>query len=212
MTTNESSFFRDQVPFEQFRDIVLPALLARRAGTRRLRIWCAACAAGQEAYSLAMILDDRKLSAQGWTVDLIATDLNSEMIARAEEGLYSAFEVQRGLSMRLLATHFTEENGYWRVGEALRRMVTFRQFNLLDSFGWLDELDVIFCRNVLMYFDQRTKTQVLDRIAEVLAPDGALVLGPTEIAHRLVPDFVPADGAHGLYFKAGAAPLRLAAG
>ncbi len=209
MTTNESFFFRDRVAFEQFRDIVLPDLLIARAQTRRLRIWCAACSAGQEAYSIAMILDDQRLAAQGWSIDLIATDLSSDSIARAELGIYSQFEVQRGLPLRRLVSHFTQEGSSWRVSDALRRMITFRQFNLLDSYGWLDDLDVVFCRNVLMYFDQKTKIQVLDKIAEILTLDGSLLLGPAETTSGLSNAFLPMGNAPGLYGKPRSAVLPL---
>jgi chemotaxis protein methyltransferase CheR len=211
MTTNESSFFRDRAAFDQFRDRVLPRLMEDRADCKRLRIWSAACAAGQEAYSIAMLLDDLKLAAKGWSIDLVATDLSAEMIARAEEGVYSQFEVQRGLPMRRLVAHFgQQEDGSWQVQETLRRMVSFRQFNLLDSYGWLDDLDVVFCRNVLIYFDQKTKIQVLEKIAEMLQPDGALLLGHSETVQGLTTAFVPAGRAHGLYVKGKAAAQRLA--
>jgi chemotaxis protein methyltransferase CheR len=212
MTTNESSFFRDRAAFDQFRDRVLPRLMADRGESKRLRIWSAACAAGQEAYSIAMLLDDLQLAAKGWSVDLIATDLSAEMIARAEDGSYSHFEVQRGLTVRRLVSHLAQqEDGSWRVHENLRRMVTFRQFNLLDSFGWLDDLDVVFCRNVLIYFDQKTKVQVLEKIAELLQPDGALLLGHSETVQGLSTAFVPAGRAHGLFMKGKAAAQRLGA-
>ncbi len=209
MTTNESFFFRDRAVFEQFRDAVLPELLVARAPTKRLRIWSAACAAGQEAYSIAMILDDLKLSQQGWSIDLIATDLSSDSIARAEAGIYTQFEVQRGLPMRRLVAHFTQEGSSWRINDALRRMISFRAFNLLDSYGWLDDLDVVFCRNVLMYFDQKTKVQVLDKIAETLAPDGSLLLGPAETTRGLSTAFEPASSGHGLFIKPRAQLLPL---
>lgn len=207
MTTNESSFFRDRVAFEKFRDVVLPPLLEARAASKRLRIWSAACAAGQEAYSIAMLLDDLKLQRKGWAIDLIATDLSSEMIARAEEGLYTHYEVQRGLAIRRLVAHFTQESNNWRIHENLRRMVTFRQFNLLDSYGWLDDLDVVFCRNVLIYFDHKTKVSVLERIAEVLESDGALMLGHTETPDALPKTFMPMRGASNFYVHAQAQKL-----
>jgi chemotaxis protein methyltransferase CheR len=209
MTTNDSAFFRDRRTFEEFRDIVLPELLIKRAAGKRLRIWCAACAAGQEPYSIAMILDDAKLLAQGWTIDLIATDLNSQMIARAEEGLYSQFEVQRGLPIRRLVRNFTQEGSNWRISENLRRMVAFRTFNLLDSFGWLAEMDVVFCRNVLMYFDQKTRMSVIDRIADILPPDGSLLVGPAESISGLTTGFVQAEHAPGLYFRSRPLPPLL---
>jgi chemotaxis protein methyltransferase CheR len=210
LTTNESSFFRDRALFENFRDQVLPRLIEARAETKRLRIWSAACAAGQEAYSIAMLLDDLKLQAQGWHLDLVATDLSAEMIARGEEGVYSHFEVQRGLGIRRLVAHFSQEDGSWRIQENLRRMVSFRQFNLLDSYGWLDDLDAVFCRNVLIYFDQKTKAAVLDKIAEMLVADGALVLGGSEAVTGLSTAFVPVDHAPHIYAKTKAVAQRLA--
>jgi chemotaxis protein methyltransferase CheR len=209
LTTNESSFFRDRTAFDQFRDLILPKLVAARASTRRLRIWCAACAAGQEPYSVAMLLDDTRLA--GWNIDLIATDFSAEMIARAEEGLYSHFEDQSGLAISRLVAHFSQEGGSWRIHESLRRMVTFRQFNLLDSYGWLDDLDVVFCRNVLIYFDRKTKVSVLDKISEILTPDGALMLGHAESVRGHSDVFAPVEDAPGTFVKGKAAAQRLAA-
>jgi chemotaxis protein methyltransferase CheR len=180
MTTNESSFFRDRVPFDHFRDVLVPALCRARAGKRRLRIWCAAAACGQEAYSLAMLIDEMGLVAQGWKIDLIATDLSQAAIARAKDGLYSQYEVQRGLSAQLLLNYFTQEGANWRIAERLRRLVSFRAFNLLDHYGWLGEMDVVFCRNALIYFDAHSKAVVISKLAETLAPDGTLVLGAKE--------------------------------
>lgn len=211
MTTNESSFFRDRAAFDKFRDVILPPLLAARAKSKRLRIWSAACAAGQEPYSIAMILEDLKLQQKGWSVDLIATDLSPEMITRAEDGLYTHYEVQRGLAIRRLVAHFTQDNGNWRIDESLRRMVSFRQFNLLDSFGWLDDLDVVFCRNVLLYFDQKTKASVLERIDEILQPDGVLMLGHAEKPDTLAKAFVAVDQTSSIYVRAKAPTHKLAA-
>lgn len=212
MTTNESSFFRDRPSFELFRAKVLPELLARRAASKRLRIWSAACAAGQEAYSIAMTLDDHKLSAKGWTVDIIATDISAEMIARGEQGLYSHFEVQRGLPIRRLVDHFSQEGAGWRVSEPLRRMVAFRPFNLLDSFGWLDDIDVVFCRNVLMYLDHKSKVSVLDKISEILVPDGYLLLGTVETTLGSSNAFEPVAEAPGIYAPVRTLLPRAAAG
>ncbi len=207
MTINDSAFFRDRKTFEEFRDIVLPALLIARTRTKRLRIWCGACAAGQEPYSVAMILNDARLFAHGWTIDIIASDINSEMIARAQDGLYSQFEVQRGLPIRLLVSNCTQEGDNWRISEKLRRMVTFRTFNLLDPLGWLGEVDAVFCRNVLMYFDQKTRASVLTRIATILAPDGALLVGPAESVPDKTAGFLQTDQAPGLYYRSRPAPL-----
>jgi chemotaxis protein methyltransferase CheR len=208
MTTNDSAFFRDRKTFEEFRDIVLPALKDARSETKQIRIWCAACAAGQEPYSIAMVLDDAKLVDEGWTITLIATDIHSQMIARAQEGIYSQFEVQRGLPIRRLVSNFQQEGANWRISDHLRRMVTFRTFNLLDSYGWLPDCDVVFCRNVLMYFDLKTRASVFDRIGEILAPDGALLVGPAESTDGYALGYVPADGAPGLFYKSKPAPVR----
>lgn len=207
MTTNDSSFFRDRKTFDELRDIVLPPLLRDRAESKQLRIWCAACAAGQEAYSVAMLLDDADLLQNGWNVSLIATDINSQVIARAQEGLYSQFEVQRGLPIRRLVSNFAQEGTSWRVSENLRRMVTFRTFNLLDSFGWLPDCDIVLCRNVLMYFEHKTRLSVLERIGEIMAPDAALLLGPAESMTGYGLGFTQAECAPGLYYKSKP-PLR----
>ena len=180
MTTNDTAFFRDALVFQKLRDSTLPALIRSRGTEKRLRIWCAACSAGQEAYSVAMLLDDLKLAQPGWTIDLIATELNSDLVARAEAGFYTEFEVHRGLSAARLSRHFTRTANGWQVHDSLRRQITFRVFNLLDSFGWLYPVDLVLCRNVLLYFDQKTKADVLEKISGVLALDGALLLGRNE--------------------------------
>jgi chemotaxis protein methyltransferase CheR len=197
MMTSESFFFRDPEAFETFEEVVLPSLLRRHAATKRFRIWCAACAMGQEAYSLAMILDDHRLAERGWEIEILATDINSESIARAKEGLYAQFEIKRGLPVRRIVGHFVQEGSGWRISDALRRATNFRVFNLLDSYGWVGEVDVIFCRNVMMYLDAETKTDILDRLAPVLSPNGFLVLGHTETASNFTTAF--AEAMPGLY-------------
>jgi len=181
MTVNETSFFRDAAQFQRLRDRVMPHLLQARAKPKRLRIWSAATASGQEAFSIAILLSELGLAREGWTIDLIATDLSAQAIARAEQGRYAACEVERGLDESLLAHHFRKDGKDWVVGDSLRRLVTFRRFNLLDSFGWLDELDLVFCRNVLMYFDAATRADVLERMADSMAVDGVLLLGENEV-------------------------------
>jgi chemotaxis protein methyltransferase CheR len=199
MTTNDSSFFRDKSVFDHFRDVVLPELIAARASRKHLRIWSAACAAGQEAYSLAMILDQIKLADRGWSIDLIATDLSSDLIARAEEGVYTEFEVSRGLNPRHLATYFQRAGSSWRVSDRLKRMISFRSFNLLDSYGWLHELDAVFCRNVLIFLEPKAKRQVIEKISEVIAPEGVLLLGHAEHIDDLDDYFERRDGVAGCY-------------
>jgi chemotaxis protein methyltransferase CheR len=210
MTTNETSFFRDRDPFNHFRDVILPALTISRARARRLRIWCAAVSTGQEAYSLAMILDEANLVGFDWRIDLIATDLSAGAIARAKDGVYSQFEVQRGLPIHSLLKHFTQEGTQWRVSDRLRRMVSFRTFNLLDDFGWLGELDIVFCRNVMIYFDAQTKAAALAKLTDILAPDGTLVLGATE---SVADSFVSAPDAHrGIFVRPRGAASRALTG
>ena len=210
MTTNDSAFFRDRAVFEHFRGVVLPSLLSARAKSRHLRIWCAAAAAGQEPYSLAMMIDEAKL-AREWRIEIIATDLSSEAIARAVEGRYSNYDMQRGIAAQTLLRHFSQEEAGWRLSERIRRMVTFRAFNLLDSFGWLGEIDVIFCRNVFLYFDPQEKRQCLERLPNVLADDGYLMLGAAETMEGASKAFAAVEGVRGCYRKANPArPIALA--
>ncbi|HEY5239018.1 MAG TPA: protein-glutamate O-methyltransferase CheR [Rhizomicrobium sp.] len=203
MTINDTWFFRDRAPFEAFKDVILPAMRIRRMTHGRIRIWCAASSTGQEAYSLAMLLHEAELAANDWEIELIATDLNADSIARAKEGLYTNFEVQRGLGIRRLVGHFMQVGeDQWRISDPLRRMVTFRTFNLLDSFDWLGEVDVVFCRNVLLYFDDATKKRVLRKLISVTAHDGFLVTGTAETPHELMPELEPVADARGLYVRA----------
>jgi chemotaxis protein methyltransferase CheR len=196
MTTNETSFFRDPAVFEFLTATVLPALVRARAPARRLRIWCAACSTGQEAYSIATILDGLGLSRQGWKIALIASDLNESAVVRAKWGMYTPYEVERGMPPQLLPHHFVREAGQWRVADRLRRMVTFRTFNLLDHFGWLGDVDLILCRNVLLYLDAGTRAEIQAKLADTLAADGYLLLGDNENASD---DFVAA--ARGVFVK-----------
>ena len=199
MMTNESFFFRDKIPFEHFRDTIVPALLAARAAQRRIRIWCAAAATGQEPYSIAMALKEMGQVASGWRVDIIATDLSNEVLEKARAGIYSQFEVQRGLPIQLLVKYFTQIGDSWRIAPEIRAMVQFRPLNLLHDFGHLGAFDVVLCRNVLIYFDQETKVGVLDRIARITERDGYLVLGAAETVIGLTDTFKPLPDRRGLY-------------
>lgn len=219
MTTNETFFFRDRVPFDLFRDVLLPGMIAARAATRRLRIWCAAASSGQEPYSLAMLLAEAGPRLAGWHVELIATDLSTEVLEKARAGLYSHFEVQRGLPVQMLVKHFSQVGEQWKITSAISGAVDFRPLNLLQPFEHLGAFDVVYCRNVLIYFDAPTKADVLRRIGRALAPDGAVLLGAAETVIGLTDALVP-DGEHrGLYRHGTAsaaavrpAPQRLAAG
>jgi chemotaxis protein methyltransferase CheR len=213
MTTNETVFFRDQAPFDLFRDVLLPEAMARRAAQRRLRIWCAAASTGQEPYSLAMLLHEAAPRLAGWSVDLIATDLSTEVLEKAKAGLYSHFEVQRGLPVQLLIKHFEQHGEQWRIAAKLRQMVDFRPLNLLQPFDTLGTFDIIYCRNVLIYFDAATKGDVLARIGGSLAPDGALLLGAAETVIGLTDRLVPNTRHRGLSkpARAAAAPAPVTA-
>lgn len=220
MTTNETFFFRDRTPFDLFKDVLLPEALTRRAAQRKLRIWCAAASTGQEPYSLAMMLQEAAPRLAGWSVDIVATDLSTEVLEKARAGLYSHFEVQRGLPVQLLVKHFEQVDEQWRIAASLRQMVDYRPLNLLHPFESLGTFDIIYCRNVLIYFDAATKSDVLGRLSASLAPDGALLLGAAETVIGLTDKLMPSARHRGLYNQspaatrvaAAAAPLRRAAG
>jgi chemotaxis protein methyltransferase CheR len=203
MTTNETFFFRDKVPFDHFRDTIMPALMEARAREKRIRIWCAAASTGQEPYSLAMILKGMGAQLAGYKVQILATDLNGEVLERAREGIYSQFEVQRGLPIQQLVKYFEQVGERWQIAPELRDMVQFRPLNLLGDFRPLGTFDVVFCRNVLIYFDQATKTDVLDRMARQLPDDGFLLLGAAETVVGLTEMFKPVADRRGLYAPSG---------
>ena len=199
MTTNETFFFRDRLPFEHFRDAMLPALLVARAREKRIRIWCAAASTGQEPYSLAMELRRLRGAFEGWRFDIVATDLCGDVLERAKSGVYSQFEVQRGLPIGLLVDHFTQVGEQWQISPELRAMVQFRPLNLLNDFSALGNFDIVFCRNVLIYFDQVTKADVLNRVARQIPDDGFLVLGAAETVVGLTQVLRPVAERRGLY-------------
>jgi chemotaxis protein methyltransferase CheR len=182
MATHESLFFRDHVPFQMLRDRILPALMAARQATRQLRIWSAGASTGQEPYSIAMTILDEVPALSNWSVEILATDFSESALARARAGIYTQFEAQRGLSPQRLAKYFSRAGADWQIDERVRRMVVFRQENLLHPLGARGAFDVVFCRNVLIYFDVPTKRSVLERLGEALTPDGYVVLGSAETA------------------------------
>lgn len=202
MTTNESSFFRDQKPFDQFRSVVLPHLLQARAARRSFRVWSAACSSGQEAYSLSMLLSEEAARLAGWKIEIVGTDLSGEMVEKARAGIYTQFEVQRGLPITHLVKYFKQMGDKWQLSPQIRQMVSFREYNLLLDLAPLGQFDVVFCRNVLIYFDQPTKTKVLEAIARQMPPDGLLYLGGAETVLGITDRFKPMDGQRGLYVLA----------
>ena len=175
MTTNESFFFRDDKPFQHFRNQALPRLMASRPAGAPLRVWSAASSSGQEAYSLAMILSECRTSIGGRRIEIIGTDLAHDQVVRAREGLYTQFEVQRGLPVQMLMRYFKKEENGWRINEAIRGMVQYREWNLLGDLRPLGQFDVVFCRNVLIYFDQPTKSKVLDAVAQQMPGTGCCI-------------------------------------
>jgi chemotaxis protein methyltransferase CheR len=202
MTTNESFFFRDKAPFDNFRDTILPALLAARGRSRCIRIWCAAASTGQEPYSLAICLKEMGRELRGWRVEILATDISTEVLEKAKSGIYSQFEVQRGLPVLMLIKYFSQVGEAWQLGPEVRGMVKYMPLNLLHDFSHLGRFDVVFCRNVLIYFDQPTKTDVLERLADVTEPDGYLSLGSAETVIGLTDRFRPVAARRGLYAPA----------
>ena len=199
MTTNESSFFRDINPFEHFRNMVLPDMIEKRSNKRSIRIWCAASSTGQEPYSLAMYLREEAAKLTGWRVEIVATDLSKEVLDKATVGLYSQFEVQRGLPIQLLMKYFTQVNDLWQIDSSIRAMIKFQSLNLLKNFSLLGAFDIVFCRNVLIYFDQQTKGEVLDGISSLMPSDGYLFLGGAETVLGICDAFKPMEGYRGIY-------------
>lgn len=199
MTTNESFFFRDSKPFDQFRDVVLPNLLKSRATKKTFRIWCAAASSGQEPYSLAMILKENAAKLAGWRIDIVGTDLSREILQKARTGLYSQFEVQRGLPIQLLVKYFKKRDDQWEIDPAIRAMVQYKEWNLLQDLKALGQFDVVFCRNVLIYFDQQTKGVVLENISKQMTEDGVLYLGGAETVLGISDKFKPITGQRGVY-------------
>jgi chemotaxis protein methyltransferase CheR len=180
MTTNETSWFRDRHPYDAFESVILPDLLCCRAKERRLTVWSAATASGQEAYSIAMVLYERLAADPGWDVRVLASDLSEQMVRRTRAGRYSQLEINRGLPAARLVRHFSRAGTEWQVNEPLRRLVEVRQLNLAAPFPPLPPIDVTFLRNVLIYFQVDSRRQILQRVRRVLRPGGYLVLGAAE--------------------------------
>ncbi|HTV22492.1 MAG TPA: protein-glutamate O-methyltransferase CheR [Polyangiaceae bacterium] len=197
MTTNESSFFRDGAPFAALRQTLLPELIRQRSRERSLSIWSCACSSGQEPYSVAMLLDEHFPELSTWKVRILATDLSTEMLARARAGVFSALEVSRGLPTALLHRYFEQRGADWQIDESLRRRIDFRELNLIGSWPALPKADLILLRNVLIYFDVETKQKILAKARQQLRPDGIVLLGSAETTINLDDAYVQhrADGA-----------------
>jgi chemotaxis protein methyltransferase CheR len=210
LLNNETFFFRDRAAFDLVLKGVLPRLQRVRGAEKRISIWCAGCSTGQEAYSLAMWFLDERVRWQGWNIDILATDVSRTAIERAREGVYSQFEVQRGLSVLQMMRWFTDEEGQqWRISKQLREMVRFDVHNLTEA-PPRGRFDIILCRNVLLYFSDATRTAVFQRLGEASAPDGYLMLGAGETIIGHGSDFVIDPDNRGIYIRNSAqqpAPL-----
>lgn len=198
MTTNETFFFRDKTPFEALQNEVLPELIKNKV-SRALRVWCAAASTGQEPYSIAMILKDFEHRLAGRRIEIVATDVSNEVLGKSKAGLYSHFEVQRGLPIKLLMQHFKQRGEQWQINDDIRGMVQFRNLNLLHDFSYLGTFDIVFCRNVLIYFDQPRKTEILERIARSMTPEGYLSMGAAETVIGLTNEFRSDPACRGFY-------------
>jgi chemotaxis protein methyltransferase CheR len=198
LTTGETSFFRDRAPFRQFREAVLPAL-AQARGERPIRVWSAACSTGQEPYSLAMIVDEERNKLPGLKVELFGSDLSEVRLEKAQSGLYSQFEIQRGLPIRMVLRHFEKADEMWALSPRIRQMVRWRRINLLADLRPLGSFDVIFCRYLIREFDAETRRRVLGQLARALPPDGRLVLGEGESAEGVTEALQPVPDQPGLF-------------
>jgi len=197
LTTNETYFFRDVAPFQALREVVLPDLIARRGGAP-LHLWSAASSTGQEAYSVAMLFAEHFPEQ---AARILGTDLSPTVVERARAGVYHQLEVNRGLPAKLLLRYFTQERGDWRVSDALRRRVEFREMNLARPWPQLPPVDVLLLRNVMIYFDIATRRQILRQVKTVLRPGGYLVLGGAETTVTLDPDFRPVPVGPAVFFQ-----------
>lgn len=200
MTTNETSFFRDTRPFDLFKDFVVPEIQKIKGMNKTLNIWCAAASSGQEPYSLSMLLkEDANTKMAGWRTNILATDISQDILEQAKEGVYSQFEVQRGLPIKLLMNYFTQEDEKWRIKDEIKQMVKYEMFNLLDSMTRLGKFDIVFCRNVLIYFDETDKRDILERIAAQMEPHGVLFLGGAETVIGITKAFTAVPEKRGIY-------------
>ncbi len=201
MTTNESFFFRDIKPFDLLRDEVLPPILEKRAAKKHLRIWCAAASSGQEPYSIAIILKELGAAMAGWNIDIMGTDISHDILKKASTGQYSQFEVQRGMPITMLLKYFDKKDESWEIKPELKSMVQYKYWNLLDDLKGLGGYDIVFCRNVLIYFDAETKGRVLESIAKLMPEDGMLFLGGAETVLGVTDKFKPVPGQRGVYAR-----------
>lgn len=211
LLNNETYFYRDKPTFDQLPDIILPELAERRSTTKRLSIWCAGCSTGQEVYSIAMMFADQAARWDGWTIDILGTDVSHKAIETARCGLYSQFEIQRGLGVAQMLRHFEETRQGWQIHNAARANTRFQVHSVLSAPPARQAFDVILCRNVLLYFDQSTRQNVFWRLHSALAPDGHLMLGAGETVVGQTSAFTPAVQRTSMYCPVSESSLRTAA-
>jgi chemotaxis protein methyltransferase CheR len=200
MVTTETSFFRDHHPFDTLRTTVLPELIRRRRDDRRLNVWFAACSTGQEPYSFAMLVREHFPELTGWRLDLLATDVSAEVLDRAKAGRYSQIEVNRGLPAAFMVKYFRQHGQNWDLNEDIRRMISFRALNLIQPWPAIPAMDLVFLRNVLIYFDTDAKKAILTRVARVVRQDGYLLLGGAETTFNLNDSFRRVEQLKGGFF------------
>lgn len=206
MTTNETSFFRDVHPFESLKTKIIPDLLAARVATKTIRIWCAAASTGQEPYTIAMTLRECIPNIASWNIQIIGTDINATVLQKARAGTYKQLEVNRGLPAALLVKYFDRVGADWQIKQELRSMVSFQELNLLDRWPIFAQQDIVFIRNVLIYFDIPTKRKILGRIRELMRPDGYLLLGGAESTLNIDDGYAPARIGSTVCFQPKPAP------
>lgn len=205
MTTNETYFFRDIHPFELLKTKVLPELIKRRTAQRQINIWCAAASSGQEPYSIMMLLREHFPEVLSWKINFIATDISNGMLNRCREGCYSQLEVNRGLPAALLVKYFQKISTEWKIKDELRRAIDFRQVNLAQPWPALPTMDIVFIRNVLIYFDVETKKPILARVRKLMSPDGYMFLGGAETTLNLDESFKRVQVNNSAYYQLNAA-------
>lgn len=205
LTTNETYFFRDQHPFDALQKHILPSLIAHRAQDRQLRIWSAACSTGQEPYTLAMIIREHFPELSSWKIEIIATDLSTAVLERAKAGIYTQLEVSRGLPASYLNKYFRSQGDAWHLKPEITSMVQFRSLNLIGAWGSMPPLDLVFLRNVMIYFDTETKKTILKKLRACMQPHGTLILGSAETTMNLDPTWVASQHGNATLYRIKAA-------
>ena len=200
MTTNETSFFRDLHPFETLKKEILPRMIEARASQKSLNIWCAACSSGQEPYTIAMVLKDNFPQLANWRVKILATDISPSMVVRARQGVFSQLEINRGLPAPFLIKYFSKDGASWAIKEDVKRFIEFREMNLATNWPAMPTFDIIFIRNVLIYFDLEMKRSILGRMRKVFKPDGVLFLGGAETTLNIDDSFQRVQEGRSVYY------------